>query len=81
MLFAGVPNLETYLVVLAQEICNIFLFRDITHLCGQMVSAGVGHTVLLQPDGTVVACGSNAGGQCNIPDLNEQGSLTLRHTW
>ena len=35
-----------------------------------MVSAGRCHTVLLQSDGTAVACGSNAFGQCNIPPLD-----------
>jgi len=33
--------------------------------------AGKQHTVLLRSDGTVVACGSNDDGQCNIPPLDE----------
>jgi len=33
------------------------------------VATGHRHTVLLRSDGTVVACGSNEEGQCNIPAL------------
>ena len=41
-----------------------------------MVSAGRSHTVLLRNDGTVVACGWNEVGQCNIPPLDEGMSYT-----
>ena len=34
-----------------------------------MVSAGGGHTVLLQSDGTAVAFGLNEAGQCEIEQL------------
>ena len=34
-----------------------------------MVSAGFSHTVSLQNDGTAVACGDNALGQCDIPPI------------
>lgn len=34
------------------------------------VSAGGKHTVPLQNDGTAVACGDNALGQCDIPPLD-----------
>ena len=40
------------------------------------ISAGVNHTVLLCTDGSVVACGSNGVGQCDIPPLDEGVSYT-----
>ena len=43
-----------------------------------MVAAGGGHTVLLRSDGTAVACGRNADGQCHLPALD--GGLTYVHS-
>eukprot|EP00435_Cladocopium_sp_Y103_P075660 s9_g62.t1 len=40
------------------------------------VSAGRIHTVLLRSNGSVVACGANSRGQCNIPPLDEGMSYT-----
>ena len=34
------------------------------------VAAGTHHTVLRRGDGTVVACGGNIDGRCNIPAQN-----------
>ena len=41
------------------------------------VSAGCGHTVLLQSDGTAVACGENSVGQYTIPLLDDGISYTM----
>ena len=41
--------------------CNIFPWTNI-----KQISCGNWHTVGLKKDGTVVACGSNANGQCDI---------------
>ena len=41
-----------------------------------MVSAGRCHTVLLQSDGSAIACGTNSFGQCDIPALEEGLSYT-----
>ena len=44
--------------------CNIFSWNNIS-----AVSCGNWHTVGLRKDGSVVACGSNANGQCDVSDL------------
>ena len=41
-------------------------------------AAGDRHTVLLKSDGTAVACGRNASGQCNIPALAEGEAYGLK---
>ena len=40
------------------------------------ISAGNDHTVLLRSDGSVVSCGDNYGGKCNIPPLDAGVSYT-----
>lgn len=46
--------------------CNIFSWKDIAQ-----ISCGNWHTAGLTKEGTVVACGSNLSGQCDIPKLDE----------
>lgn len=48
-------------------------------------AANDNHTVVLRSDGAAVACGANAVGECDIPDLDEGMSYTqvsagLTHT-
>ena len=44
--------------------CNIFSWTNIKE-----ISCGNWHTVGLKKDGTLVACGSNANGQCAVEDV------------
>lgn len=46
--------------------CNTFKWTNI-----KQISCGNYHTVGLQADGTIVACGSNANGQCEVSDIKE----------
>ena len=44
--------------------CNIFTWDNI-----KQISCGNWHTVGLKKDGSLVACGSNANGQCDVYDI------------
>lgn len=46
--------------------CNTFRWTNI-----KQISCGNCHTVGLKDDGTVVACGSNVNGQCEVSDIEE----------
>ena len=46
--------------------CNVSTWSDI-----KKISCGNWHTVGLKHDGTILTCGSNYNGQCDIPDIDD----------